>query len=127
MHIDVREKNLYHQIHPVKLATDWITGIFALILLWHHYIVGTLVIMFVPSIIVTIFIINYVDLSNQKASPFGKYISNNMTKSMEMIRFIGFVIAIFGAWFHFVSVIVVGIIVILLAWLQGVWRMEKWK
>jgi len=34
--ITIREKVLYHQIHPLKLFTDWSTGLVAVWLCWRH-------------------------------------------------------------------------------------------
>ena len=35
-----QEKYLYHQIHPVKLLTDWVTGLLALYFFWRHELVA---------------------------------------------------------------------------------------
>ncbi len=37
--MDFREKQLYHQIHPAKLFTDWSAGFIALYFLWQHNLV----------------------------------------------------------------------------------------
>ncbi|MDV2888546.1 hypothetical protein RYX45_25630, partial [Alkalihalophilus pseudofirmus] len=76
-----------HQIHPLKLLTDWITGVISLYLLWSHQIVTTLIVMFVPSILVSIIIIKYVNLEKLKKSSFGNYVQRFMTKGMEIVRF----------------------------------------
>ena len=33
--MNFKEKSLYHQIHPAKLLTDWITTVPSLFLLWN--------------------------------------------------------------------------------------------
>jgi hypothetical protein len=33
-----RDKYLYHQTHPARLLTDWITGLIALYFFWRHEI-----------------------------------------------------------------------------------------
>jgi len=38
----LQEKVLYHQIHPLKLITDWGTGLAALYLFWQHALFGAL-------------------------------------------------------------------------------------
>ena len=38
------EKLLYHQIHPLKLLTDWTAGFAALPLLWRHRLRAALVV-----------------------------------------------------------------------------------
>ncbi len=74
-----QEKLLYHQIHPIKLLTDWSTGIIALYLLWLHNITMALLVAFAPSIIISFAIIRFVDLEKYKHSPIlvsWNYISN---------------------------------------------------
>ena len=46
--MDLQEKILYHQIHPIKLFTDISTAIFSLYLLWRHRIGAALLVMFIP-------------------------------------------------------------------------------
>src|SRR5699024_7412743 len=68
--VEFQEKKLYHQIHPLKLLTDWITGVISLYILWSHQIVTALIVMFVPSILVSIIIMKYVNLEKLKNSSF---------------------------------------------------------
>ena len=117
--MEFQEKKLYHQIHPLKLVTDWVTGVISLYLLWSHQIVTALIFMFVPSILVSIVIIKYVKLEKWKNSSFGIYIQRFMTKGMEAVRFVSFVIMILGAWFHLFSLIFCGLIIILAGWFRG--------
>ncbi len=70
----LQEKSLYHQIHPTKLFTDWSTGLIALYLLWQHSLVAALLIAFLPSIVVSLVIIRFVDLEKQKQSSLGRYV-----------------------------------------------------
>lgn len=116
--MDIQEKKLYHQIHPLKLLTDWVTGVIALYLLWSHQIITALIVMFIPSILVSIVIIKYVNLEKMKKSSFGSYIQRFMTKGMEIVRFFGFAIMILGAWFNLISLIFCGLIIILIGWLR---------
>jgi len=62
------EKLLYHQIHPLKLLTDWTAGFAALPLLWRHRLRAALLVTFVPPILVSVLIIRYVDLEPYKRS-----------------------------------------------------------
>lgn len=117
--MDFKEKKLYHQIHPSKLMTDWITGIAALYLLWHQLLGIALAVMFIPSIVITIWLMKYANLEKMKTSSFGMYIRRHMTKSMEAVRFLGFAIAIGGAWLHVIVLIVCGVAIILFGWLRG--------
>lgn len=117
--MDFKEKKLYHQIHPLKLLTDWMTGGISLFLLWFHQLIIALVVMFVPSIVVSIVIIKYMSLENIKKSSFGNYMQHSMTSGMEIVRFVGFAMMIVGAWFHVMWLIGCGLMIILVGWLRG--------
>jgi hypothetical protein len=51
--MDLREKVLYHQIHPLKLATDISVTPLFLYYLWEHRTVTALLIGFVPPLVVS--------------------------------------------------------------------------
>lgn len=118
--MNTREKSLYHQIHPLKLATDWSTGLIALYLLWQHDLLPALVVAFVPSVIVSLVLMQWVNLGAYKQSSFGAYISRYMTRLMETIRVAGYVVMAIGAWYHMAWLIPLGLLVVLLAWFRGV-------
>jgi|SRR5690625_345394 len=122
--MDFQEKKLYHQIHPLKLLTDWITGVIALYFLWFHQWMIAFIVMFVPPLIVSLFIMKFANLNKIKSSPFGKYVSMTMTPMMERIRLIGFIIMILGARFHLIWLMVVGLLVVLFGWFRGVFIYE---
>lgn len=115
----LKEKKLYHQIYPIKLITDWTTGVISLYLLWQHQVALGLLVMFIPSVILSLVLVKYVDLEKLKKSRLGLYLRHSMTNWMEAVRFIGFGIAILGAWFHFVTLIVLGLLIILFGWFRG--------
>ena len=119
------EKQLYHQIHPLKLATDWITGFIALYYFWQHQLAWGLVIAFIPSIIATILIIRYINLESYRQSRFGRYIQRSMSRVVEFIRLAGYLVMVFGAWFHIAWLILAGLTVIIAAWLNGVFIKNK--
>src|SRR5215217_3692268 len=81
--MDPQEKYLYHQIHPLKLMTDWGTGIAALYPLWQHNLIPALLVMLIPPPIVSFLLIRFADLEKQKASAFGQYVRNYMTRQVE--------------------------------------------
>lgn len=122
--MNFKEKQLYHQIHPIKLLTDWVTGIMAFYFLWFHQLFIALIVMFIPSVVVSIVIIKYVNLRDIKHSAFGKYVRMSMTKTMEAVRFAGFAIALFGAWYHMAWLIIAGMIIIFIGWLRGLMASE---
>ncbi len=114
------EKSLYHQIHPLKLAVDWGTGILALYPFWQHQLLIAILIAFIPSIIVSFILLRFANLEKYKGSAFGKYIRQYMTRPIEVIRASGYVLMAVGAWYHIVWLIPAGFLVIALAWLRGV-------
>jgi hypothetical protein len=118
--MDTREKSLYQQIHPAKLLTDFGAGFVSLHLLWQHYLVFGLAVAFIPSIATTIVAMRYANLERLKRSGFGNYVAKYMTPTMQALRLGGNFIMLFGAWYNVVWVILVGLVVILPAWLRGV-------
>ncbi len=115
----LQEKSVYHQIHPLKLFTDWSTGIIALYPFWQHQLLMALLIAFIPSILVSFILIRFVDLEKYKQSAFGNYIRQYMTRPVEMARFAGYAVMAIGAWYHAAWLIPLGLLVILLAWFRG--------
>jgi hypothetical protein len=75
---------------------------------------------FVPPIIASLFIVRFVDLEPYRLSAFGRYIRRYMTRPVETLRFAGYAVMAAGAWYHVGWVILVGLLVISLAWLRGV-------
>lgn len=118
--MNFQEKKLYQQIHPAKLFTDWSTGALALYFIWLHKIVIALIVMFPLAIISSLLIVRFVDLEKYKQSRFGKYLKVYMTTRWEVLRFLGYVITVLGAWFHISWLIPTGIVIIVLAWGNGI-------
>lgn len=116
----LQEKSLYHQIHPLKLCTDWSTGFIALYPFWQHQLLMALLIAFLPSILVSFILMRFANLEKYEQSAFGKYIRQYMTRPVEMARFAGYAVMAMGAWYHAAWLIPLGLLVILLAWLRGV-------
>lgn len=115
-----REKLLYHQIHPLKLATDITVTPIALYLLWQHRIAPAIVVGFVPPIVVsTWMMIWHPDLEGMKNSALGKYISKYMTPTVEVVRFLSLVPMAWGAWTHTLWLIALGLLIVSLAWCNG--------
>jgi hypothetical protein len=114
--MDLRERVLYHQIHPLKLATDVGTAIVATGLLWNHHAVIALVVGFVPSMLVTIMLLRWADLERYRDSPFGRYVASFMTRRVEAARFAGLVPLWVGAWWRRPSIIAAGAV-----WIAGCW------
>lgn len=115
--MNFRGKRLYHQIHPLKLATDiGVTPIF-LFFLWRHQIVQAVLVGFVPPVIVSAAMMIWSqDLERLKNSPLGNYVSKYMTPTVEAVRFLTLVPMAWGAWTRSFQWIALGLVVLLLAW-----------
>jgi hypothetical protein len=119
--MNFRERKLYHQIHPLKLATDIGVTPISLYFLWRHWIAPAIVIGFVPPVAVSVTMMIWPpDLERLKRSVLGQYISKYMTPTVEVIRFLSLVPMAWGAWIHNFWVIVLGLVILLLAWCSGV-------
>ncbi len=116
--MNFQEKSLYHQIHPVKLATDISTSIISTLLFWNHDLLPGLAIGILPSIIVSALIIRYANLEYYRSTRFGQYLGN-MTGSMQALRLAGQIIAWLGAWYQSLLTVAAGFLVILPAWSRG--------
>ena len=116
----LEEKKIYHQIHPVKLLTDFGTGFGAVYLLWQQSIVWALLLAFVPATVVSLWMIAKLDLEKYKNSAFGAYFRKYVaSKSFDWLRFAGFLIMMLGGWNQYPLVIGAGFLVVLFCWLRG--------
>ena len=113
------EKALYHQIHPLKLGTDITAFVVSLYVLRQHRLVLGLLLHFVPPVVATILVMNFVNLAPQKNSRFGRYVARMMTRPIEGLRLFGDIVSVFGAWYHSGLVIAAGLAIVLAAWLSG--------
>ena len=114
-----QEKRLYHQIHPVKLATDIIAAIYSSVLFWDHQLWRGIIANLLPPIIASLLIITFIDLWQYKKSSFGKYIKKYMTAPAEAVRFAGNIIMVMGAWYHSIAFVCVALVLIILVWMRG--------
>jgi len=120
--METREKTLYHQIHPLKLVTDFGTAFAAAFLLWRHQLLAPALVGIVPSILVSALLLRFASLDRLKDSPFGRYVARYMTRTMELVRFAGVAIFWAGAWVHRPVVMAAGFLLILAVWARGkVW------
>lgn len=117
--MNLQEKNLYQQIHPLRLAVDWGSGLAACYLFWLRDIWTGVAVSIIPSLIVSLFIVRFADLEKIKASPFGAYYKRTYTRTVDLIRFAGFVILAGSSWWHSAEGMIAGLVVILLTWTYG--------
>ncbi len=117
--VSEQDKALYHQIHPIKLITDWGTGVLALYFFWQHMLAVALAIAILPSVVVSFALIRFADLNLYRESGFGNYVHQYMTRAMEALRFGGYAVMAIGAWLHAAWFIFTGLLIILFAWTRG--------
>jgi hypothetical protein len=117
--MNLQDRSLYHQIHPLKLLTDWGTGIFAPYLFWGHNLATALVIALIPSAIVSFVLIRFANLEKYKESSFGKYVHKYIKRQIEATRLAGYAVMAIGAWAHIIWLIPLGLLIILLGWIRG--------
>lgn len=113
------ERALYSQIHPFKVLVDWVAGIIALYFFWHHAFLLALCIAIIPALVVSLYIMKVSNLQRVKRSNFGFYVRTTMTKKMHALRLIGYIVMIFGAWYHVILLLFVGLGITAFAWLRG--------
>jgi hypothetical protein len=117
--LDFREKALYHQIHPAKLLTDWLTAFIAAWLLWGGHLILALAIGIVPAPIATALVIRFADVARLRDSAFGRYLGRYMTPAAQSLRVVGLAVFWYAAWRHSVLGIVLGLAIVLGAWGYG--------
>lgn len=115
-----RERILYHQIHPLKLFTDIGVTFPACYFLWRHDLLVAVAFAIVPPVIVSAVLIGAVDLDQYKASAFGRYVARYMSREMEALRALGFLLVALGSWLHQVWLLPCGAAIVVLAWARGV-------
>ncbi len=123
----LQEKTLYHQIHPLKLATDISAEFVSYYFFWKHQLLVGLLVLFVPSVIASTLIIKLADLETYKQSALGRYILTYMTPSAIAVRILGTVITHIGAWYRKPALIPLGLLTVLLGWLRGILLPAKSK
>jgi hypothetical protein len=114
-----RERVLLHQAHPAKLATDVATAAISLALLWSGRLAAALVVMWVPSIAVSVYLVRRGKLNEVRRSRLGRYVLEHMTPVMEALRLAGMVVMALGAWLHLAAELVAGLCMIVGGWLLG--------
>jgi hypothetical protein len=117
--MQLEERLLYHQIHPLKLLTDVSTAVAAAALFWGHRPVMAFAIGLLPSAAMTVALIQFADLERYRSSPFGRYVHRFMTRTVEVARLAGLLPFWGGAWLHRPTVMGIGVGWILGCWLLG--------
>ena len=114
----LHERVLYHQTHPLKVATDISAGFVALYFFKEHLLPPDVVV--VPPVAVSVLLSWRANLDRDRTSALGRYVRHYMTRFREALRPAGFVIMSVGAWAHLWRFIGFGLLIIILCWLPGI-------
>ena len=125
--LDRRDKLLYHQIHPLKLATDITGGAVSTWLMWRHELALAMLIGWLPSIALTLAMLRWMDFERQRDSALGRYVAFHMTRTAGAVRFAGQGVAWLGAWLHAAWWIPAGAAIVVAGWTYSLpaWRARR--
>jgi hypothetical protein len=112
-----RERQIYHQIHPLKLTTDVVSALVAATFFWQHSLALALAVGLLPPVVASVLVLRFANLDRYRDSRIGDYIGRNMTRAVEVARLAGLLPLWGGAWLQRGFIIAVGIVWILLCWL----------
>jgi hypothetical protein len=120
----LREKILYHQIHPLKLAVDISSALFSTWLMWRHELWVAMVVAWLPAILVSAAMLRWMDFSRQRDSAFGRYVAFHMTHVAEAVRMSGQIVMWIAAWYRAACLIAVGFAIVVFGWTYSLpaWR-----
>jgi hypothetical protein len=117
--LDIRERILLHQVHPAKLALDWGTGLMAAWFFWDHNLPAALIVGFLPSILISVYLILRVDLSRCKETRLGRYFASPLTRPGDPVRLFGLIVMWTGAWINSIPAAAAGLAIIIYGWGKG--------
>lgn len=114
--MELRDKAVYTQIHPIKQLTDWGGAAIGLVLLWNHAFFEGVIVAIVPSLVSSFFIIRYADLDRYGDSDFGKYFAAHSGRMVAWARIVGLIVMGYAAWQRLLWLIIVGVAIVLIVW-----------
>lgn len=119
MAMTLQERTLYHQIHPLKLATDIGVTAPAIALFWAHQFWAALLVTLLPSVIVSAALLRWGRLEWLRDSAFGRYLARYMTPAAQFARSLALILLCVGGWLRLWWVIALGLLIVLVAWGYG--------
>ena len=116
------ERALYHQIHPAKVFIDVSTALIGIDLFWRHQQAAGLLIALLPPVLVSVVLMNEVDLEPYRRSAMGAYLRRFMPPWVQALRLFGIALAFYASWYHVPAGVVGGIGLIAACWANGIVR-----
>ncbi len=118
--MDAADRELYHQIHPAKLAADIVAELVSLPLIWAGRRRSGLLLHFaLPMVGSAIVLRRTADLECLRRSAAGRYVRTEMTPAMQAVRLAGDGVATVGAWRRSIALIAAGAALVLAGWTLG--------
>jgi hypothetical protein len=120
--LTLRERVLYHQIHPAKLFADVATALVAIDLFWRHALAPGLIVGILPPLLVSAVLVNEADLERYRSSPMGAYLRRFMPGWVQALRLFAIGFAFYAAWFHAPAGVVGSLVLVVACWANGIVR-----
>jgi len=118
--LSIAERALYHQGHPLKLATDSASTLAAIPFLWNGDLLLGVAIALLPPAIVSLWLVATADLAPIRDSALGRYLRRHMGPIPQAMRLIAGLGMLAGAWTHSPLTMTVAVGAIAAIWLNGV-------
>lgn len=116
------ERVLYHQVHPLKIATDIGATVVAIPLLWNGDLALGLAIVFLSPVVGSTIVMATADLAPYRDGAIGAYLRRYMGPLPQAIRLALGLTILFAAWIHNALVIVICVLLVAVVWLNGILR-----
>jgi hypothetical protein len=122
--LTLRERVLYHQIHPAKLFADIATALVAIDLFWRHALAPGLIIALLPPLLVSAVLVREENFERYRSSPMGAYLRRFMPPWVQAVRLFGIGVAFYASWFQFPAGVISGLALVAICWANGIGRRD---
>lgn len=113
---------LYHQVHPLKIATDIGSSVVAILLLWNGDLVLGLAVALLAPVAGSAIVMATADLAPYRDGAIGAYLRRYMGPLPQAIRLALGLTILYAAWVRGAVVIVACVLLIAIVWLNGILR-----
>jgi len=120
--LTLRERFLYHQIHPAKVFADTSTALIGIDLFWRHELWAGLIIALLSPVLVSAVLLREADFERYRSSPMGAYLRRFMPPWVQAVRLFGIGVAFYAAWYHVPVGVIGGLALVAVCWAAGAVR-----